>query len=433
MSRLDRIAVVLAASNRFAAGILMGTGLAFYVGEAGGSASLVGAVTTAYFLGMMLLSPVWGAIADVTGRRRLVLLVTGLAATAAVLPLLVVPGLDSTVSLAPLPVSIPGVYLPIGVRGLYAVFAVGFSPVMLAVASEKGGDEGRGQSLGFFNSARAVGFTGGQLAVGFLLGVLAPDGLYLVIAAASLVSTVAAVFVTDPTPTPDEPPSARRIVAEVRRRLFPAAADRQHFSRKGLGWLYVALALRNTTVIGVMGLMPVYLPSRLGLTEFQMGALLAINPAAQAVFMLAFGRATDRVGRKPLIVGGMAGSGLFAVLAASAALVPGTVARLAVGAVAFLVIAAAFSAMTTGALAFIGDVAPPDRESELMGLRSTAKGVGGVVGPLVLGGVATATSYEVAFGVGSGLAVVAAGLAAVALTESRPASLGGSAPAPGDD
>jgi MFS family permease len=390
VSRIDRSVVALAAASRFAAGILMGTGLAFYVGEAGGSASLVGAVTTAYFLGMMLLSPFWGAVADVTGRRRAVLVVTGVAATLAVLPLLVVPGIDTTVTFGP--VSISGVYLPIGVRGLYAVFAVGFSPVMLTVASARGGDEGRGRSLGFFNSARAVGFTGGQLAVGFLLGVLAPEGLYLVIAVASLVSTVAAAFVADPTPTPEETPSLGAVLAEVRRRL-----------------------------IGVMGLMPVYLPGRLGLTELQMGALLALNPAGQVVFMLAFGRLSDRVGRKPLVVGGMGGSALFAVLAAGAAVVPGTLARLAVGGVAFLVIAAAFSAMTTGALAFIGDVAPDDRESELMGLRSTAKGVGGVIGPLLLGGVATLTSYEAAFAVGSGLALVAAGLAYVALTESRPA------------
>ncbi|MEZ3142306.1 MFS transporter [Halobaculum sp. MBLA0143] len=418
MSR-DRFVVAVAAASRFAAGILMGTGLAFYVGEAGGSASLVGAVTTAYFLGMMLLSPFWGAVADVTGRRRAVLVVTGLAATLAVLPLLIVPGVETTVSVGP--VTIPGVYLPIGVRGVYALFAVGFSPVMLTVASARGGDEGRGRALGFFNSARAAGFTGGQLAVGFLLGVLAPDGLYVVIAAASLLSTVAVVFVTDPTPTPETAPTAGEVAAEVRRRLLPAAADRRHFSRNGLGWLYVALALRNTTVIGVMGLMPVYLPGRLGLTEFQMGALLALNPAGQAAFMLLFGRLSDRVGRKPLVVGGMAGSGLFALLAAAAALVPGTTARLLVAGLAFVVIAAAFSAMTTGALAFIGDVAPDDRESELMGLRSTAKGVGGVVGPLLLGGLATLASYEAAFALGSGLALVAAGLAYVALTESRPA------------
>lgn len=73
-------------------------------------------------------------------------------------------------------------------------------------------------------------------------------------------------------------------------------------------------------------------------------------------------------------------------LVVAAATLPATsTGRFAVGVVAFLLIAASFSAMTTGALAFIGDVAPPDRESELMGLRTTAKGVGVVLGPVLVG------------------------------------------------
>lgn len=410
--------IAVAAAARFAAGILMGTGLAFYLGAAGAPAAVVGLVTTVYFLGMTVFSPAWGAVADVTGRRRAVMLGTGALATLSVLPLLV--------SDAPL--------FALGARGLYAVFAVGFAPVMLAVVSSRGGADGRGRSLGFFNSARAVGFAGGQLAVGVLLGLLVPEGLYLVIAGLSLLSTVAAGFVTDPTyrEDPADDPGLEAVLSEVRRRLLPAVGDREHLRRNGLRWLYVALALRNTTVIGVMGLMPVYLPAALGLTEFQMGAVLAINPAGQALFMVLFGRVADSWGRKPLVVAGMVGSGAFAVVAAAATLAVSTMARLGVVAVSFVLIAAAFSAMTTGALAFIGDVAPPDRESELMGLRSTAKGVGGVIGPVLLGLLATATSYATAFAAGSVLAFAAAAMAGVALVESRGSAVA-KRPATADD
>ena len=397
--------IAVAAAARFAAGILMGTGLAFYLGEAGAPAAVVGLVTTVYFLGMTVFSPVWGAVADVTGRRRAVLLGSGALATLAVVPLVV----SDTAPVA------------LGVRGLYAAFAVGFSPVMLAVVSARGGADGRGRSLGFFNSARAVGFAGGQLAVGALLGALAPEGLYLVIGGLSLLSTVAAAFVTDPTDAvePAEDPDVGAVLSEVRRRLLPAVEDRSHLRTNGLRWLYVALAVRNATVIGVMGLMPVYLPAELGLSELQMGAVLAVNPAGQAVFMYLFGRVADSWGRKPLIVGGMAGSGAFALVAAAATAAPPGLPRVAVAAASFVLIAAAFSAMTTGALSFIGDVAPPERESELMGLRSTAKGVGGVVGPVTIGAVATATSYATAFAAGSTLAFVATATALVAVTESR--------------
>ncbi|PSP55492.1 MFS transporter [Halobacteriales archaeon QS_1_67_19] len=403
----------------------MGTALAVYVGERG-SPFAVSMVLTAYFLGLMVFSPVWGAIADVTGRRRTVLVATGATATLAVLPLL----------------AADGVVAPIGARGLYAVFAAGFAPVMLTIVSAHGGESGRGRSLGFFNSTRAVGFAGGQLTVGALLGLLAPEQLYLVIAAVSLVSTLAVAFVSDPTPEPadgepsreDGGPSLADLRAEIKDRLFPAAGERDHLTTNGLGWLYVALALRNMTVLGVMSLMPPYLTGQVGVSEFVMGALLAINPAGQVVFMLVFGRLADAVGRKPLIIAGMAGSGLFAVIAGVATAPDAHLARLLVAGTAFVVIAAAFSAMTTGALAFIGDVAdeirtatarrqddaaPAERESELMGLRSTAKGVGGVLGPPAFGAVATVASYETAFLGGSVLAFCAAGLAGVRLVESR--------------
>jgi MFS family permease len=284
------------------------------------------------------------------------------------------------------------------------------------------------------------------LTVGALLGLLAPDQLYLVIAGVSLVSTLAVVFVADPTPDPDRDPargdtarssgragrdpSLSEIRTEVKERLFPAAGERGHLKTNGLGWLYVALALRNMTVLGVMSLMPPYLTGQVGVSEFVMGALLAINPVGQAVFMVVFGRLADAVGRKPLITVGMAGSGCFAVIAGVATVPGGHLARLLVAGTGFVVIGAAFSAMTTGAIAFIGDVAPTERESELMGLRTTAKGVGGVLGPPLFGAVATVASYETAFLGGSVLAFAAAGLIGVRLVESR---AGARSPVAADD
>jgi sugar phosphate permease len=59
-----------------------------------------------------------------------------------------------------------------------------------------------------------------------------------------------------------------------------------------------------------------------------------------------------------------------------------------------------------------------------MGLRSTAKGLGGVVGPTLVGAAATLAGYQAAFAVASTLAFAAAGLAGLALVESRPAGAG---------
>ena len=403
--RYQRLAIGIAAAANKGRAILMGTAMVVYIGQVG-SPFAVSLVFTVYWFGLMVFSPVAGAVADVTGRRRAVLVGTAILSTLAILPLTVVDG----------------VWAPLAFRGLFAVFAAGFLPVMLAIVSERGGDEARGQSLGFFNSTQAVGFTLAQFFAGVLLGSVAPWTLYAVVAAVSASVAVAAIFVKDPKPRSTEPnertTTLTELMDEIKRRLLPASEDRAYLGSHGLGWLYVAVLLRNMTVLGTSSLLPIYLVGEIGVSAFVMGVLLAINPAAQMLFMVLFGRAADAAGRKPLIVYGMAGAGVHALIVTTAVIPAAVSLRAIVVAVSFLVLAAAFSSETTGTYAFIGDVAPETRESELMGLHSTARGLGGVVGPPLVGGLATVFSYEVAFASGSLLAFAATVLVAHFLVES---------------
>lgn len=412
--RLRRwLPIGLASATRFGASISMGTALAEVV-EAQATPFEVGLVGAAFYGGLMLAAPVWGAIADITGRRRAVLLVVGVGATVAAAALAAVETVGALIAL----------------RALYALFAAGFAPVVLAIVSRHGGASGRGRSVGVYNSTRAAGISGGHFVAGVLLGLVAPAAIFLVIAGLSAVSTVVALTVGDPTPNPERALRGPEVAREVRRRLLPAVGERAHLRTNGLRWLYVALVLRNVTVLGVMTLMAPYLTGPVGVPAAVMGALLAINPASQVVFMTLFGYASDLVGRKPLIVAGMAGSAAFG-LVASTYPVPGSFAStVALAAGGFLLLAASFSTLTTGTLAFIGDVAPPNRESELMGLKTTARGLGGTVGPLLLGGVAAATGYRTAFAASALLALAGTALVALALVESRaPAAAG----VPADD
>ena len=178
------------------------------------------------------------------------------------------------------------------------------------------------------------------------------------------------------------------------------------------------MLFRNVTVLGVGSLLPVYIVDVIGLTEATMGVLLAINPTGQIVFMYLSGGLADRLGRKPLISVGMAASGASATLLALAGGIGTRSGQLAVAVVGMFVLAVGFSLLRVGAVAFIGDVAPADRESELIGLRSTARGLGGIVGPVVVGGLASVVGYGGAFVAASSLAFLAAVLVAVTLTES---------------
>jgi MFS family permease len=411
--RIETGALATASASNKAAVILMGTAMAVYIGQRA-SPFAVGLVYTVYWFGTMTFSPVWGAVADVTGRRRAVLFSTAVLATLAALPLVVVRSVWGSLAL----------------RGLFAVFAAGFLPVILAIVSERGGDSSRGRELGFFNTARAVGLTAGQLFAGILLGLLAPPGLFAVVAGVAAAVALAAVLVDDPTPTPSTAPTRGELAAEVKRRLLPAAGERD-LSTHGLRWMYLGVFLRNATVLGIGSLLPVYLVTTLGVSEFLMGVLLAVNPGAQMLFMYLLGRAADALGRKPLVVAGMAGSGLHGLIMASAVLPGSLSARAGVAAVAFLTLAAAWSALFTGSVAFIGDVADADRESELMGLRETARGLGGVLGPTLFGAVATVAGYPLTFAGGSLLALAAAVVVGLGLVESHPERPPNAAP--GDD
>lgn len=398
--RAQRLVIGAAAAANRCRSILMGTAMSVYIGRVG-TPFEAGLVFAVFWLGLTVFSPVAGAVADVTGRRRAVLLGTAVLSTVAILPLTVVEG----------------VWGPLALRGAFAVFAAGFLPVMLAIVSERGGSAGRGESLGFFNSAQALGFTAAQLLAGVLLGLVAPWALYLFVAAVSAVVVLAALLVEDPTPAASA--TRAELTAEVRDRLLPAPENRGHLRRNGLGWLYAATLARNVTVLGISALLPVYLLSEVGVSEFVMGLLLAINPAGQVAFMYLFGRVADGRGRKPLIVAGMAGAGVHALLMAGAVLPGALSARAVVAAAGLFVLAAAFSAETTGSYAFIGDVAPAARESELMGLHSTFRGFGGMVGPALIGAVATVTSFEVAFAGASALAFLGMALTGLRLVESH--------------
>lgn len=400
--RYQRLIIAISAVANRASAILMGTAMAVYIGRVG-TPFHVGLVFTVFWLGLMAFSPVFGAIADVTGRRRGVLIVTAALATVAILPLMIVSG----------------VWGPLAFRGLFAIFAAGYLPVMLTIVSERGGEEGRGRSLGFFNSARGVGFAGGQFFAGVLLGLIAPWSLYLITAAIAAVIVLVGFVVEDPTPASDVDPTLSELVSEVKLRVFPAETDRSHLRTNGLQWLYVAAFLRNMTVLGTSSLLPVYLLSEVGVSEFVMGTLLALNPGGQIVFMYLFGYVSDASGRKPLIIFGMAGGAMYALIMATS-VVPGSVFfRTVVAGAGLLLLAAAFSAETAGTYAFIGDISPHDRESELMGLHSTARGLGGAAGPALIGLVATATSFEASFVIASVLALGATGLVATRLVESH--------------
>jgi len=167
-------------------------------------------------------------------------------------------------------------------------------------------------------------------------------------------------------------------------------------NRSALGILFVVVFVDLLGFGMVIPVMPLY-AERLGASAAWTGLLSTGYSAMQFVFAPIWGRLSDRIGRRPVLLAsiamtalafllyGLAGS--FAVLLASRLFAGAATANIAI------------------ARAFVADVTPPEGRAKGMGLIGAAFGLGFVLGPAI-GGVLSHRSLAL-----PGLA--AAGLAAL--------------------
>jgi MFS family permease len=147
----------------------------------------------------------------------------------------------------------------------------------------------------------------------------------------------------------------------------------------------------------------------------ELGVLLGVYDGAEVVLKPVFGAVSDRVGAKPVLVGG-----LVAFAGASAAFVAAGqpqwlgLARLAQGAAA-----AAFSPAAGMMVAALGG---KKRTGGAFGGYGGAKGLGYLLGPLLGGGLVAAGGYSLLFAMLAGLAALVAVLALRAVPHIAPAA-----------
>ncbi len=160
------------------------------------------------------------------------------------------------------------------------------------------------------------------------------------------------------------------------------------------------------------GLLPLFYAAG-GLPVGQIGILVAAYPAVWGVGQLATGPLSDRLGRRPLIVGGMVVQGIAIAAIATAREFPAWL-----GGAALLGVGTAMVYPTL--IAAVGDVAHPAWRASALGVYRFWRDLGFAVGAIVAGVVADALGYPAAIGVVAILALAAGGVALVRLDESRP-------------
>ena len=161
------------------------------------------------------------------------------------------------------------------------------------------------------------------------------------------------------------------------------------------------------------GLLPV-LFARSGLSVAQVGMLAALYPAVWGLIQLLTGPLSDRLGRKPLIVGGM---GLQAVALAGTAFA-GSFPPWAATAV-LLGVGTAMVYPTL--LAAIGDVAHPTWRASAVGVYRWWRDAGFAVGALLAGVVADLAGLRAAVWVVAALTAASGLVGAVRMYETHPA------------
>jgi MFS transporter, DHA1 family, tetracycline resistance protein len=147
-------------------------------------------------------------------------------------------------------------------------------------------------------------------------------------------------------------------------------------------WLTVFIDLIGFGI--VVPLVPLF-GKHFGAHGFVIGLIIASFSAMQFVFAPIWGRLSDRIGRRPVLLGSTLGAALsYAMFALSCAVENHTTALW------LMVLSRSFAGICGGnitvAQAYIADITPQDQRSRKMGLIGMAFGLGFIFGP-VLGGV----------------------------------------------
>jgi DHA1 family multidrug resistance protein-like MFS transporter len=320
-----------------------------------------------------------GALSDVIGRKRMMVL--GALFFAA--PPFFYPFVHDAWSL-------------LALRFVHGFATAIFSPVASAYVASLAGT-GRGARLGWFSSANDIGATAGPLIGGFVLYFTASfPATYLTVGVLGVLTFIVVLLL------PDVGHAAAR---EAKTFSARAAEFRQGVTEVfRTPPIFVAAGIEAVMYLGYgafLGFLPVY-ARKVGLNDAEIAIVLGSQLAAAMVTKPITGRLSDRVGRIPVIVIGL----LFC--AAALPLV------FRCESLAAFVLVAPLLGLGVGAVtpvthALIADLASARRLGAAMGVFGTLWDIGEAAGPMLagflIGGLGFARTFDVLAGITAAVTV----------------------------
>jgi MFS family permease len=333
----------------------------------------VGLVISLYGLVNTVLQPVMGALSDRIGRRKLLIQVG-----------LVLMGTATLGFIAARHYS--DLFLLRAIQGVGVAVTIPSAMALMASITQK---ETRGAAMGVYSTSRMVGFATGPLLGGVVYHHFGFNTAFIVGASFILLAAFLVQLWVNDVRVP-----AVRVSARFR------ILDRELLS---VGIVSAGLATFVMAVdFSMLAPLENEFNARLDQTAIGFGVAFSALMVSRLLFQIPLGRLSDRLGRRPLIVGGlllMAPTTALLGLAGSTLQLTGL--RLIQG--------LASAGIAAPAFALVADLSRSGGEGRQMSIVTMGFGLGIAVGPL-LAGLLAVFFFELPFLVGGLLTLVAAGI-----------------------
>ncbi|MFJ7726271.1 MFS transporter [Neobacillus sp. NPDC097160] len=181
-------------------------------------------------------------------------------------------------------------------------------------------------------------------------------------------------------------------------------------TKTALPILFVVMFLVMVGFGIIIPVLPFY-AEEIGANPTELGLLMAVYSLMQLIFAPMWGQVSDRIGRKPVMMIGIAGLGLsFLIQAMSTELWMLFAARILGGILS--------SANMPTAMAYVADITTEENRGKGMGIVGAATGLGFVFGPAI-GGIFSKISLSTPFYLASGSSFITLILVFILLKESK--------------
>ena len=318
-----------------------------------------------YWVTSIAISPFWGALSDVLGDRRNILIITAI---------------GSGIILY-LHTIFTNYWQIVFLRVLTALFASSYLPVSLALLTENVEKSKLGRLTSTYNFSRALGFFISGYIVSFIVYIFTDIWIFGFASLFMLISSLFLLMINKN--------KKRRVGIQKGIHKAIKIPGRGYLKNKRGYILVIALALRHIGLMGMYSIIFIYL-TRVGIPKWVSSAISSFNTLTQMITMYFFGYIADKIGRKKVFTTGFFLSSLVPI----SFMISNSIMLYSLS---FVLLGISFAALISGVTPFLREISPEGKEAEALSFLNIARGIGFIIGPIIAGILVSKYSYGAMF------------------------------------